>query len=48
MISLRYRSAIRDDGAGTGRLDQPVTAVHSGMALARMLENGINDRIWWY
>jgi hypothetical protein len=41
-------SAIRDDGAGTGRLDQPVTAVHSGMALARMLENGINDRIWWY
>jgi hypothetical protein len=41
-------SAIQDHGADTGGLDQPVMSVPSGMALARMLENGINDRIWWY
>jgi hypothetical protein len=41
-------SAIRDDGSDTGPFDQPALSVPSGMALARMLENGINDRIWWY
>lgn len=41
-------SAIHDDGASTSRRDPPALSVSAGMAMARMLENGINDRIWWY
>jgi hypothetical protein len=41
-------SAVRDDGADSNRFDRPAVSVSSGMAMARMLENGINDRIWWY
>jgi hypothetical protein len=41
-------SAIRDDvGDGVGA-DGPRVSVSFGRAMARMLENGINDRIWWY
>jgi hypothetical protein len=41
-------SAVGDDGADARYLDRPAITVPSGMALARMLENGINDRIWRY
>jgi hypothetical protein len=41
-------SAIRGDGAGNDLLERPAISVPSAMALARMLENGINDRIWRY
>jgi len=41
-------SAISDDGADTRGIERPVVSVSRGNAMARMLENGINDRIWWY
>jgi hypothetical protein len=41
-------SAITDDGADTRGIEHPVVSVSRGKAVARMLENGINDRIWWY
>jgi hypothetical protein len=40
-------SAIGDDGADI-EIERPLVSVSRGMAMARMLENGINDRIWWY
>ncbi len=42
-------SAISDDGqdASSG-LDHPAVSVSFGRSMARMLENAINDRIWWY
>jgi hypothetical protein len=41
-------SAIVDDGADVRGLEAPVVSVSRGRAMARMIENGINDRIWWY
>jgi hypothetical protein len=41
-------SAISDDGADSKPIERPVVSVSRGRAMARMLENGINDRIWWY
>jgi hypothetical protein len=41
-------SAISDDGADSSETGRPVVSVSRGKAMARMLENGINDRIWWY
>jgi hypothetical protein len=41
-------SAINDDGADSSETERPVISVSRGRAMARMLENGINDRIWWY
>lgn len=41
-------SAISDDGADSRTTERPVVSVSRGRAMARMLENGINDRIWWY
>ena len=40
-------SAISDDGADI-EIERPLVSVSRAMAMARMLENGINDRIWWY
>lgn len=41
-------SAIADDDPDAIGLDRPSVAVPTGRAMARMVENGINDRIWWY
>jgi peptidoglycan/xylan/chitin deacetylase (PgdA/CDA1 family) len=41
-------SSISDDGADSGAIGCPVVSVSRGRAIARMVENGINDRIWWY
>jgi hypothetical protein len=41
-------SAISDDGADSTASERPLVSVSRGRAMARMLENGINDRIWWY
>jgi hypothetical protein len=41
-------SAIEADGPQSIGLDRPSVAVPLGHSMARMLENGINDRIWWY
>jgi hypothetical protein len=41
-------SAVDEEGADATRQGRPAVSVPSRMALARMLENGINDRIWWY
>jgi hypothetical protein len=41
-------SAISDDDSEAVGLDHPTVAVSFGRSMARMLENGINDRIWWY
>lgn len=36
------------DGSDDRDFTSPAISVSTGTALARMLENGINDRIWWY
>ena len=41
-------SAISADGPPTIGLERPAVTVPFGHSMARMLENGINDRIWWY
>ncbi|MBV8591819.1 MAG: hypothetical protein JO212_17495 [Acetobacteraceae bacterium] len=41
-------SAVDEEGADVRHLNRPSVSVPSRMALARMLENGINDRVWWY
>lgn len=41
-------SSIADDDAAADGLDRPAVSVRFGMALARMIENGVNDRVWWY
>ena len=41
-------SAVDEEGADARHLDRPAVSVPFRMALARMLENGINDRVWWY
>ena len=41
-------SAINADGLDARRLHRLAITVSPGMAMARMVENGINDRIWWY
>jgi hypothetical protein len=41
-------SAISDDGADTIGIERPVVSVSRGRAMVRMIENGVNDRIWWY
>jgi len=41
-------SAIRDDGAETTGVEHPAVSVSRATAIARMLENGLNDRVWWY
>jgi peptidoglycan/xylan/chitin deacetylase (PgdA/CDA1 family) len=40
--------AINDDESETAGLDRPAVAVPFRPSVVRMLENGINDRIWWY
>ena len=40
-------SAVDEEGADARRLDWPRVSVSFRMALGRMLENGINDWIWW-
>lgn len=40
-------SRISDDVVARG-IDRPAVSVSFARAMARMLENGINDRIWWY
>jgi hypothetical protein len=41
-------SAISDDEPHTIGLDRPTIAVPFGHSMARMLENGVNDWVWWY
>ena len=41
-------SAISDDGPDSTGLDRATVAMPFGRSTARMLENGINDKIWWY
>lgn len=41
-------SAISDDEPHAVGLDRPTIAVPFGHSMARMLENGVNDWIWWY
>jgi hypothetical protein len=41
-------SVISDDGADSSEIEHPAVSVSRGRAMVRMLENGINDRIWWY
>jgi hypothetical protein len=42
-------SEIRDDGAdAAGIKNDSAITVPFGHTLARMLENAVNDRIWWY
>jgi hypothetical protein len=41
-------TAISDDEPYAVGLDRPTIAMPFGYSMARMLENGINDRIWWY
>jgi len=41
-------SAMSEDGAEIREIERPVVSVSRGKAMARMFENGINDRIWWY
>jgi hypothetical protein len=40
--------AISDDGPDTEGLERPAVAIPFRPSVVRMLENGINDRIWWY
>ena len=37
-----------DDGAASDDMREPTISVSALKALARMVENGVNDRIWWY
>lgn len=37
-----------DDGAATGEMCEPTISVSALKSFARMVENGVNDRIWWY
>jgi hypothetical protein len=39
---------IADEAAATDDIREPVISVSPLNALARMVENGVNDRIWWY
>lgn len=41
-------SALRGEAADAGDPRDPAISVSSTKALLRMLENGVNDRIWWY
>jgi hypothetical protein len=41
-------TAIKNDGPGDAGPAGPAVSVPFGNAIARMLENGLNDRIWWY
>jgi hypothetical protein len=41
-------SAIRQDGRDATDVERPLVRVPARTAIARMIENGINDRIWWY
>jgi hypothetical protein len=41
-------SAIADDRQDSTNLDRATIAMPFGRSTARMLENGINDKIWWY
>ena len=41
-------SALRRDGTDVGARERPQLQVPARTAIARMVENGINDRIWWY
>jgi hypothetical protein len=41
-------SAIRDDASRAIDIDRPPISVPFRLAAGRMVENGINDRIWWY
>jgi hypothetical protein len=44
----RTISGIGEDGAEPGDDRDPLISVSSFKAIARMVENGANDRIWWY
>ncbi len=35
-------------GGDSGNRDHPSVSVPFGTSMARMLENGVNDRLWWY
>jgi hypothetical protein len=39
---------LRSDTEDSTRSQRPLVSVSRGRAMARMVENGINDRIWWY
>ena len=41
-------SAISDEGGGAWTMEPHMFSVSRARALARLVENGINDRIWWY
>jgi len=41
-------SAISQDGRDATGVERPSICVPARAAIARMIENGINDRIWWY
>ena len=41
-------SAIPQVGRDPTGIDRPPIRVPARTAIARMIENGINDRIWWY
>jgi hypothetical protein len=41
-------SAIRNNRLDATALKRPAISVSFGKAIARMVENGVNDRIWWY
>jgi len=41
-------TAISEEGEDTATIQRPLVSVSRGRALARMVENGINDQIWWY
>ena len=41
-------SAISDDGRDSSGASNPPVSVSVAATIARMLDNGINDRIWWY
>ena len=41
-------SAISDDLGDSKGIDHPLASVSRPKALARIFENGINDRLWWY
>jgi hypothetical protein len=36
------------DGRDATGVERPPICVPARVAIARMIENGINDRIWWY
>jgi hypothetical protein len=41
-------SGLRDDGQESSVSDRPSVSVPFLTSMARMVENGVNDQIWWY